>query len=82
MKCSFERQKSVTITNALQNIAKDSNCKSYKTWVDKGSEFYQRSSLKPWLQNNDIQNYSTHYELKLLVAENSLKQRITPYKNI
>ena len=32
----------ITITNALENILNESNCKLNKIWVDKGSEFYNR----------------------------------------
>ena len=40
-------KKGVTITNAFQNILNKSNCKPNKIWVDKGSEFYNRS-MKLW----------------------------------
>ena len=33
----------ITITNALQKVLDESNRKRNKTWVDKGSEFYNRS---------------------------------------
>ena len=36
-------KKGTTITNAFQNILKESNRKPNKIWVDKGSEFYNRS---------------------------------------
>ena len=39
-----------------------------KTWVDKGSEFYNRS-IKSWLQDNKIQLNSTHKEGKTVIAE-------------
>ena len=32
----------IAITNALENILNESNCKLNKIWVDKGSEFYNR----------------------------------------
>ena len=32
--------------------------------VDKGSEFYNRS-MKSWLQDNDIEMYSTHNEANI-----------------
>ena len=35
-------RKGTTITNASQNVLKESNRKPNKTWVDKGSEFYNR----------------------------------------
>ena len=36
-------KKGITITNAFQKKLKESNRKPNKTWVDKGSEFYNRS---------------------------------------
>ena len=36
-------QRSITITNALQKILDESNSKSNRIWVDKGSEFYNKS---------------------------------------
>ena len=62
----------VTITNTFQKILKESNCKSNKIWVDKGSEFYN-ISMKSFLQNNNIELFSTHNERKIVVAERSIK---------
>ena len=56
-------KKGITITNTFQKIIDDSNLKPNKIWVDKGSEFYNRS-VKPWLEKNDIEMYSTHNEGK------------------
>ena len=39
----------VSIVNAFQSILNKSNRKLNKIWVDKGSEFYNRS-MKSWLQ--------------------------------
>ena len=50
----------------------ESNRKSNKTWVDKGSEFYNRS-MKSLLQNNDIEMYSQHNEGKSVVAERFIR---------
>ena len=36
-------KKGITISNAFKNVLKESNCKPNKIWVDKGSEFYNRS---------------------------------------
>ena len=36
-------KKGITITNAFQKILKESNRKTNKIWVDKGSEFYNSS---------------------------------------
>ena len=43
--------KAVTVTNAFQKILDESNRKQNKIWVDKGSEFYNRS-MKSFLQKN------------------------------
>ena len=37
----------------------ESHWKSTKIWVDKGSEFYNRS-MKSWPEKNDTEMYSTH----------------------
>ena len=42
-------KKGISITNAFQKIKKESNRKPNKIWVDKGSEFYNRS-MKSWLK--------------------------------
>ena len=42
-------KKVVSIVNAFQSILKKSNRKPNKIWVDKGSEFYNRS-MKSWLE--------------------------------
>ena len=39
----LKSKKGNTITNAFQKILKELNCKPNKIWVDKGSEFYNRS---------------------------------------
>ena len=52
--------------------------KPNKVWVDKGSEFNNRS-MKSWLEKNDIEMYSSHYEGKSVAAEwfvRNLKTRI------
>ena len=52
MGCSFKRQKGVTIANAFQNILNSLKRKPNKIWVDKGSEFFNRS-VKSWLEKNN-----------------------------
>ena len=56
----------------------ESKRKPNKIWVDKGSEFYNRS-MKSWLEKNDIlySMYSTHNEGKSVVAERFIR----PLKN-
>ena len=46
--------------------------KPNKIWIDKGSEFYNRS-MKSWLQDNDMVMYSTHNKEKSVVAERSIR---------
>ena len=46
-------KKGVSTVNAFQSILKKSKRKPSKIWVDKGSEFYNRS-IKSWLEKNDI----------------------------
>ena len=55
------------ITNAYQQILDDSDHKLNKIWVDKGSEFYNRS-VKSWLQDNDIEMYLMQNEDKSVVG--------------
>ena len=61
-------KKSITITNAFQKILHESNRNPNKMWVDRGNEFYNRS-VKSWLEENDIEMYSTHNEGKSVIAE-------------
>ena len=50
----------------------ESTQKSNNIWVDKYSEFYNRS-VKPWLQNNDIEMYLKLNEGKSVVAERFIR---------
>ena len=55
--------------------------KPNKTWVDKGSKFYN-NSFKKWLEDNDIEMYLIHNEGKSVVAERfirTLKAKIYKY---
>ena len=74
-------KKGIIITNALQKISRESNCKLNKIWVVKDREFYNRS-IKSWLEKNAIEMYSTHNEGKSVIAERSirtLKNKINKY---
>ena len=50
MGCSFGIQKCITITNAFKEILDASGSKPKKIWLDKDSEFYNRS-MKSWLKD-------------------------------
>ena len=74
-------KKGLTIVNAFQSILNDSKRKPNKIWVDKGSEFYNRS-MKSWLEKNDIEMYSAHNEGKSVNVERfirTLKSRAYKY---
>ena len=56
--------------------------KPSQIWVDKGSEFYNKS-MKSWLEKDDIKMYSTHNEGISVVSEGfirTLKNKI--YKHM
>ena len=65
-------QKCITINNTYQKILKESNRKSNKIWVDKGSECYNRS-IKSFSQNNNIEMYSMHSKGKSVVTERFIR---------
>ena len=71
----------ITITNDFQIFLNKSGRKPNNIWVDKGSEFYIRS-MKLWVQDNDIEIYSTHNEGKSVVTEGfvrTLETKICKY---
>ena len=52
--------------------------KPTKIWVEKDSEFYNRS-IKFWLEDNDIEIHSTHKERKSVVVEKFIRNIICKY---
>ena len=73
-------KKRITITNAFQKTLDESNQKPSKIWVDKGSEFYNRS-IKLWLEKNDMQMYSAHKDKKSAIAERFIRTLKTQFIN-
>ena len=73
-------KKRITITNAFQKTLDESNQKPSKIWVDKGSEFYNRS-IKLWLEKNDMQMYSAHNDKKSVIAERFIRTLKTQFIN-
>ena len=69
--CSKDK-KGITIANVSKNFLDESKHKPNKTWVDKSTEFYNRS-MKSFLQNSDIEIYSMHNEGKSVIAERFIK---------
>ena len=68
----------------FKKILDKSNRKSNKIWVNVVSEFYNRS-MKSWLQDNNIEMYSTHNEGKSVIAERffkTLKNKLYKYMNL
>ena len=61
-------KRGIAITNASQKTFKESNRNWNKIWVDKCSEFYNRS-MKSFLQNNNIEMYLMHNEGKSVISE-------------
>ena len=78
---SLKYKKGTTITNAFQKILDESNRKPNKIWMDKGSEFYNRS-MKSWLEKNAIKIYSLYSKGKYVFAEwliRALKNKVYKY---
>ena len=58
------------------------NGKPNKMWINKGSEFYNRS-MKSWLEKNDMEMHSTQNQGKHAIAERfirTLKNKIYHYR--
>ena len=73
-------KKGTKIINTFHKKLNDSNNKWNQLWVNKGSEFYNRS-MKWFLKNNDVEMYSVHNKGKS-VAERIiriLKNKICKY---
>ena len=65
-------KKGITIINTFPKILDESIHKPNKIWIDKCSEFYNRS-MKSWLEKNEIEIYSTHSEGKSVRAERFIR---------
>ena len=65
-------KKVVTIVNTFQKVLDKSDCMPTKIWNGRGNEF-DDSSFKKWLQENDIEMYSTHIEGKSVVTERFIR---------
>ena len=65
-------KKRITTTNASQKRLNESKSKTDKIWVDKDSEFYNRS-MKSFSQINDIEISSTHNERQSVIANRFIR---------
>ena len=72
----MQKIKGITITNAFKKFFNELNHNQIKIWVNKRSEFYNRS-MKAFLQNNDIEMYSMHNERNSVIS----KRFIRTWKN-
>ena len=63
-------KKGTSIVNAFKKMI--SKCKPNKTWIDQGSEFYNKS-FKDFLKINNIEMYSKCNEGKSVVAERFIR---------
>ena len=81
---SLKDKEGITITNVFQNILDESKCKPNKIWVDKVSEFYNRS-MKWWLEKDVIKMYSADREGRSVIADRfirTLRSKIYKYIKI
>ena len=58
----------VTVTIVFQKISDESGRKPNEIWIDKGSEFYNKS-MRLWLQDNVTEMYSAHNKRNLLLPK-------------
>ena len=72
MVAPLKDKKGIRFTNAFKNFLNESSLKPNKVYLDKGSEFYNRS-IKSFLQNNDIEMYWALDEGKSVTAERFIR---------
>ena len=65
-------KKGATTFNAFEQILKKFNKKPNKTWIDKSIRFYN-NCFEKWLQDKNIEMYSTHNEGNLMLLKDLLK---------
>ena len=68
----LKEKKVATTVNEFRSISNSSKRKPHKTWADQESELYNKS-FKKWLEDNDIEMYSTYNEGKSVDAERSVR---------
>ena len=56
----------------FKKILRESNHKPNKIWIDKGTEYYNRS-IELWLEKNIVTRYSTHNEGKSVVPQRFIR---------
>ena len=76
----LKEKNGITINNAFPKILHEYDHKPNRIWVNKG-EFCNKSA-ESWLQDNDIEMYSTHNEGKSVVAERIIRTLKMKFTNI
>ena len=66
-------KKCITITHTFQNVLDESNRKLNKIWLNKGSEFYNKSMKSRLEKKNAIKMYSTQNEELIPFLKDFLK---------
>ena len=66
-------KKCITITHTFQNVLDESNRKLNKIWLNKGSEFYNKSMKSRLEKKNAIEMYSTQNEKLIPFLKDFLK---------
>ena len=66
-------KKCITITHTFQNVLDESNRKLNKIWLNKGSEFYNKSMKSRLEKKNAIEMYSTQNEELIPFLKDFLK---------
>ena len=66
-------RKCITITHTFQNVLDESNRKLNKIWLNKGSEFYNKSMKSRLEKKNAIEMYSTQNEELIPFLKDFLK---------
>ena len=61
-----------TMTNTFPRFSEEYGHEPNNIWVEKGNEFYNRS-MKSWLQDIDIETYSTNNAGKSVFAESFVR---------
>ena len=72
MVAPLKDKKGIRFTNAFKKFLNESSHKPNKVYLDKGSEFYNRS-IKSFLQNNDNEMYWALDEGKSVTAERFIR---------
>lgn len=68
----LKNKNATTVLDAVKEVITKSGRSPEKIWVDKGSEFYNKS-FKDWAESNDIIIYSTYGDSKSCVVERFIR---------